>query len=113
LAFIVKSFHSKRTRGIMRIKSGERVYTSYLLQLRDGSFVAIIAKELVNGRLDFIIFSHSGDEERILLKVKGIGKREYDVVVSRLIESLSSEGLLVDARALCQKHSKEILKLVG
>jgi hypothetical protein len=97
----------------MRIKSGERVYTSYLLELRDGSFVAIIAKELANGRLDFVIFSHSSGEERILLKVRDIGKREYYAAVSGLIKSLSSEGLLVDARALCQKHSKEILKLVG
>jgi hypothetical protein len=113
LAFIVKSFHSKRTRGVMRIKSGEKIYISYLLELRDGSFVAIIAKELVNGRLDFVIFSHSGGKEKALLKVKDIGKREYDAVVSGLIESLSSEGLLVDARMLCQKHSKEILKLVG
>jgi chitinase len=97
----------------MRIKSGEKIYTSYLLELRNGSFVAIIAKELANGRLDFVIFSNSGGEERILLKVKDIGKREYDVVVTELIKSLGSEGLLVDARALCQKHSKEILKLVG
>jgi hypothetical protein len=97
----------------MRIKSGERIYTSYLLELRDGSFVAIIAKELVSGRLDFVIFSYSSGEKRILLKVKDIGKREYDTVVSGLIKSLSSEGLLVDARALCQKQSKEILKLVG
>jgi methylaspartate ammonia-lyase len=97
----------------MRIKSGEKIYTSYLLELKDGSFVAIIAKELVNGRLDFVIFSHSGSEERVLLKVKDLGKREYDTVVSGLIKSLGSEGLLVDARMLCQKHSKEILKLVG
>jgi hypothetical protein len=90
LAFIVKSFHSKKTRGIMRIKSGEKIYTSYLLELRDGSFVAIIAKELANGRLDFIIFSHSGGKERVLLKVRDIGKREYDVVVSGLIKSLRS-----------------------
>ena len=90
MAFIVKSFHSKKTRGIMRIKSGEKIYTSYLLELRDGSFVAIIAKELANGRLDFIIFSHSGGKERVLLKVRDIGKREYDVVVSGLIKSLRS-----------------------
>jgi len=49
LAFVVKSFNSKRTRDIMRIKSGEKIYTSYLLELRNGSFVAIIAKELANG----------------------------------------------------------------
>jgi len=40
------------------------------------------------------------------LKVKDIGKREYDVVVTELIKSLGSEGLLVDARAL----SKSILR---
>lgn len=77
MAFVVKSFNSKRTRGIMRIKSGEKIYTSYLLELRDSTFVAIITKELVNGRLDFVIFSHSGGKERVLLKVKDLGIRRF------------------------------------
>jgi hypothetical protein len=36
----------------MKIGRGERVYTSYIFKLRDGSFVKLLAKELVNGKLD-------------------------------------------------------------
>lgn len=88
----------------MKIKSNEKFYTSYLLELRDGSLIVILAKELVNGRLDFVMFAYCGDEERALMKVKDIEKEQYDEVVLGLIKSLHFDGLLGDVRAIYPKE---------
>lgn len=112
MPLVVKSFCSKRMKGIMRIKSRERIYTSYLIKLRNG-FFAIVAKKLVNGRLNFVVLSYSDGKLGVLMNVEGLEKEYYDEVVSGFVKILDSEGLVVNVKILCQKHSKEILRVIG
>jgi hypothetical protein len=80
----------------MKIGKGERVYTSYIFKLRDGSFVKVLAKELVNGKLDLVMIGQYGNEKRNLLEVKEVDKENYEEFVSYITKSFSSYLLKVE-----------------
>jgi len=104
---LLKAFTRKR--GAIKIKKGERLHTCYLLKLKGGSLIKIIAKELVSGRLDFFLVAEHGSEKRTLMRVKDIEREHYHQVVAGLAMQLCHEGLLLDAKAI---YSKEGLKLI-
>ncbi|MGQ9469292.1 MAG: hypothetical protein ACUVTD_05640 [Nitrososphaerales archaeon] len=110
LLFAVNCFSSRGIKEAFRIKRGEKFYTSYIFRLR-GSSIGILAKELADGRIDFILVAQHGSKPKVLMKVENLEKEQYADVVLGFAQTLAYKHSLLDVRAICPKHCERLSKV--